>query len=211
MKVLRCLGVNGALHIQAIQEKTGLNYATTHRSIKRLERINLVWLSNIAPRGPKGAQTYSLTPYGILELYLRGHLSEDIAKIINNWRQATPVYIINHEKIESDEEIKELLTTTYPNIVSPMNTHKPLSWTDRFVIIQRNVLGTILFEEIQRQRKTHLLDGMVDVIQKDPIFLKTWETWFGVKKIVFHNLENINNEIHDKNLQNHNRNNRFLL
>ena len=36
LEALRCLGLNGPQHIQAIGELTGMNYASAHRSVKHL-------------------------------------------------------------------------------------------------------------------------------------------------------------------------------
>jgi hypothetical protein len=197
MKTLRCLGVNGPLHIQAIKEKTGMNYATTHRSVKHLEKNNLIWLSDITPRGPKGARTYSLTPYGVLELYLRGD-PNDTAKITQHWEHATPRLIANHDIISHQEAVKNMLTTMYPDVVRPMKTREQIEWKDNVVTLNRNTLDMIFLDSIICNQEISSAE-IIEAIQRDPDYMKTWEKWFSVKTLLYSHLESLDDRIHGKN------------
>lgn len=196
IQALKCLGLNGPLHIQRIQELAGMNYATAHRSVKHLEKRNLVWLSDVDPRGPKGARTYSLTPYGVLELYLRGDL--ETGRVTQNWPQATPRLVMNHDKIDFHEELKSMLSIKYPGVVEPLNATRQLKWRENYVIIHRNILETIILEEIIHSSEVRL-ERLIEVIREDKQYLKTWERWFSTKTFIYNYLKSIDRKIHENN------------
>ena len=169
--VLTYIALNGSQNILNIQENTGLNYATTHRSIKTLEKYNLIWLTEKDPRGPKGAQYYGLTPYGIVELYLRGKKNNP-DKITQNWDKITPRMIARHT-------------------VHPYQTNKSLPWRDNLLIIHRNILDGILLDSLEPTQ----IESIKEVIKGDPEYRELWKHWFSVKTFLYKYLEKTNQNI----------------
>ena len=52
-------------------------------------------------RGPKGAQTYSLTPLGVVEVFLRGDIRSQVDRVVEHWGDVAPRYV--HHWIEFEE------------------------------------------------------------------------------------------------------------
>ena len=157
--VLCSLALNGKQNIQAIQQREGLNYATTHRSIKVLEDSNLTWISHRdTTRGPKGAKEYSLTPYGVVESVLRCISEDDIDTMIQNWNEITPRYIQYWREIREDDlqdYINQTVMEIYPELVAPYRStetdskeFEQYTYSERSKTIIRNILDMILVNKI---------------------------------------------------------------
>jgi DNA-binding MarR family transcriptional regulator len=189
IKVLSNLAQHGPQHILSLQENTGLNYASTHRSVKTLEKYNQIWLQNKEPRGPKGAQTYSLTPYGIVELYQRGEKGQDT--VIRRWEKITPKIIIKGEKIQQKIPLKAILDAIYPYVVQPYQTREKINWRQNLLTIHRNIIDTNFLNTLELRE----LEEIVDIIKQDQEFIEVWNHFFGIKQFQYQHLERLNEKI----------------
>jgi len=204
--VLRSLTLNGKQNIQAIQLKEKLNYATTHRSVKALEDLNLIWMSKRdETRGPKGAMEYSLTPYGIVESILRGDYEDQVDQVLTNWENISPKYIQHWNKFKNKEilkNIKQTLFKIYPGIVKPYRDPKSqedftrMEFSHRINIIQRNVLDTILIREIfnlYELKQIEIYDRFIEIVSEDPYYTTTWKRWYALQKMKNKHMEKLAN------------------
>ncbi|TFH15584.1 MarR family transcriptional regulator [Candidatus Bathyarchaeota archaeon] len=182
-QVLTSIGINGPQHILAIQQQTGLNYATTHRSVKTLEENNLIYLHEKDPRGPKGAQYYELTPYGIIELYLRGELGNEFDKILENRENLTPRLIINYRKIKQQFPIETILNSIIPDVTTPHKAQEQTPWHKNLLTIHRNIIDTNLLNTLSINQ----IESISEVIKNDPKYRDVWQHWYQIK-IFFHDL-----------------------
>jgi len=197
-KVLRSLALNGKQNIQAIQLKENLNYATTHRSIKALEKLDLIWMSNrdIA-RGPKGAKEYSLTPYGVVESGLRCVSEDEIDLLNQNWNVIAPRYIQFWRGL-CDVGLKDYIYKTlqdiYPERVAPYRSTEADGKAIKIIIhseksntVYRNILDMIMVDEICNSSRQNLdkITDFVDFVKKHPDYKKIIDKWLSVKKFKF--------------------------
>ena len=196
--VLRSLALSGKQNIQAIQQREGLNYATTHRSIKILEGSNLIWMSNRdTTRGPKGAKEYSLTPYGVVESALRCISEEEINLMIQSWNEVTPRYIQYWREIREDglkNYIIKIIIEIYPEVVAPHRSAEshskeaePYTYSERSKTIVRNILDMILVNKIFASTEGDL-DKMTDfvrLIKRHPDYEEVLNRWFSLHTFKF--------------------------
>jgi len=206
--VLRSLALNGKQNIQATQIIENQTYATAHRSIKTLEKYGLIWMSKKnTKRGPKGAQEYSLTPYGVAESILHCDIEHKIDRILHHWKDISPKYIIYWNKFkdrEIVEYIKQTLFRTYPNIVipynyTPSNNDEPPNhkFNNRLNIIYKNILDTILINAVFNlilNKDYEKIDVLMEIISEDSDYKEIWENWFSIQKLLFSYLESFARE-----------------
>jgi hypothetical protein len=201
---LETIGLNGTLHIQKVEKKLEINYATTHRSITRLEKINLIWLSSHDPNRSKGPKFFSLTPYGIVELFLRGKLREKEQNIIiHNWKEICPRYLLYWKDLKDNEllnDVKIILNYMYPNIVMIGNRIRRIPWRKNLLQLHKNSLDiNLLFQIFENKEHNISIDKefFIEVLNKDNLYYEVWNRYYGTKKLLMDNLHNINEKYFD--------------
>lgn len=204
--VLDSLAIHGSQNIKTIQQKEGLNYATTHRSIKILEEKGLVWMSHRdVTRGPKGATEYSLTPFGVVESVLRCG-SDDIEKTLKHWERIAPRYIRFWENWKAAgilDYIKTILQDIYPDIVTKHRDTETVKekiksniYSDKINIVYRNILDTILINEVfKKTLSTDLekVETFYKLLSEDLQYREVLDRWYQGQKFIFQFLTNLIN------------------
>jgi predicted transcriptional regulator len=201
--VLKYLGLNGEQHITSIQKNLELNYATAHRSITRLCNLNLIWLSNHDNNKPKSPKYYSLTPYGIVELFLRGEIEEENKEnIINKWKKHCPCYILYWKEIKDEgllNSILKILYHIYPKTVTLYNINKRIMWHEgpNSLIIHKNILDMVFIYQLFENKDININmneSDYIKIIYKDKYFKGVWIRYYWIKSMIFDNIKSINEE-----------------
>ena len=193
-KVLRSLTLNGKQNIQAIQFKENLNYATTHRSIKALEKMDLIWMSHRdTARGPKGAKEYSLTPYGVVESALRCVSEDEIDLVKLKWNEIAPRYIQYWREL-CDAGLKDHVFKTlkdiYPErvvIYGSSEADEKIIHTENSDNMYRNILDTIMVDKMFNSRVQNLdkIAEFVDFVKNHTDYKFIIDKWLSIEKFKF--------------------------
>ena len=208
LTVLDSLMLRGEQNIQEIQLSEGMNYATTNRSVKILERLSFVWMSNRnEARGPKGAQTYSVTPLGVVEALLRGGVRNQVNCVVENWGDVAPMYV--HHWTDFNEagvadDLWRCLWRLYPervviNRIVPLAVHEAFQsyiQPNNFPAIRiglDHVLLDISFRDygISFEGRT----SFIKVVSSDPEYLRVWLHWFWMEENKFKHIQELNESI----------------
>lgn len=193
-RVLKSIAVDGNDSIINIHRKINLNYQRTRRAVNRLTQLRLIWLSKFDETlGPKAAQYYSITPYGIVEAFLSLLNDEETTKMIKNWESYTPHYVINFKKFQDEgilEYLKHILLGLYPDIVKPWGetlNHNHMTFNNQMCIIHSHILDTTLFYQLFEwgdNIERDFQDKFLNVVIQDSDFKKGWNRWIHVKRAV---------------------------
>ena len=208
LTVLDSLMLNGEQNIQEIQLGKGMNYATTNRSVKMLERLSLVWMSKRnEARGPKGAQNYSVTPLGVVEAFLRGSIRSQVYRVVENWGEVAPRYV--HHWTDFNEtgvadDLCRCLWRLYPervvlNRIVPLHVHEALQsyiQPNNFPII-RDSLDHLLLDISIRDYGISIdgLTSLSKVVSSDPEYIRVWSHWFWMEENKFKHIQKLNENI----------------
>ncbi len=208
LTVLDSLMLKGEQNIQAIQLSEGMNYATTNRSVKILERLSFVWMSNRnEARGPKGAQTYSVTPLGVVEALLRGDVQSQIIRVVENWGDVAPRYVhhwTDFNEAGVGDQLWRCLWRLYPdrvvlNRIVPLHVHEALQsyiQPNNFPVITDGLDYVLL--DISFRDYGISIDGrtsFIKVVSSDPEYLKVWFHWFLMEENKFKHIQELNEGI----------------
>jgi hypothetical protein len=205
LTVLDSLMLNGKQNIQEIQLSEGMNYATTNRSVKILERLSFVWMSNRnKARGPKGAQTYSVTPLGVVEALLRGEVQSQIIRVVENWGEVAPRFV-HHWTDFVDAglggKLWRCLWWLYPervviNRIVPLHVHEAFQKyikPNNFPSIKDGLDEVLL--DISFTDYGISIDGrspFIKVVSSDPEYLRVWFHWFSMEENKFKHIQELN-------------------
>ena len=204
--VLDSLALFGEQNIQEIQIREGMNYATTHRSVKVLDRFSFIWMSNHdEARGPKGAQMYSLTPLGVVEALLRGSIESKIDQVVKNWGEISPRYIHHWTDFTYTglaDKLQRYLKWMYPervilNKILPLEEHeilRPYIQQPNFEAI-RDGMDRDLLTAYFKDPAPFETDPFLGIISSDSEYLRVWSFWFWVENNKFNTLRKLNAKI----------------
>lgn len=151
-----------------------------------------------ATRGPKAAQIYGLTPYGIAESLLHCRAEEYIQALLANWRYFSPFFVQHWKKWDALgllDTIRQTLQSVYPDVVKPTdytsqedNLTPQISFNSWLCVIHRNILDAILIDKIfdaSSSTSYDQKDWIFQVIAEDPEYLSVWKRWFAAQQLVF--------------------------
>jgi hypothetical protein len=204
--VLDSLAINGAQNIQEIQLREGMNYATTHRSVKVLDRFSFIWMSeHDETRGPKGAQKYSLTPLGVVEALLRGSVENQIDQVVKNWGEISPRYIHHWTDFTYTglaNQLQRYLKWMYPervilNKILPLEEHeilRPYIQQPNFEAI-RDGMDRDLLTAYFKDPSPPETDPFIRIISSDSEYLRVWSFWFLIETNKYNSLQKLNEKI----------------
>jgi hypothetical protein len=208
LTVLDSLLLNGEQNIQEIQLNEGMNYATTNRSVKMLEKLSFVWMSNRdEARGPKSAQNYCVTPLGVVEAFLRGSVQSQINRVVENWGDVTPRYVHHWKDFIAAglaHDLWRCLWRLYPervvlNRIVPLDVHEALQsyiQPNNFPAI-RDGMDHVLIEISIRDYGISI-EGRTSfrkVVSSDPEYLRVWFLWFLMEENKFNHIQELNEDI----------------
>ena len=208
LTVLDSLVLKGEQNIQEIQLSEGMNYATTNRSVKMLERLSFVWMSNRdEARGPKGAQNYSVTPLGVVEALLRGGVQSQINRVVEDWGEVAPRYVHHWTDFNEDGVVDDLwkcLWRLYPervvlNRIVPLDVHEAF----QSFIQPKNFPGIMddldhVLLDISIRGDGISIEGLtsfINVVSSDPEYLRVWLHWFWMEENKFKHIQKLNEGI----------------
>lgn len=208
LTVLDSLALNGEQNIQEIQVREGMNYATTNRSVKMLERLSFVWMSERdEDRGPKGAQNYSLTPLGVVEVLLHGSVRDQINLVVKNWGDVAPMYVhhwTDFNKAGVGDQLWKCLWRLYPdrvviNRIVPLDVHEVLQsyiQPKNFPAL-RDSLDHVLLDISIRDYGISIegLTSFINVVSSNPEYLRVWLHWFWMEQNKFKHIQKLNEGI----------------
>jgi hypothetical protein len=206
-QVIRSIALDGPDNISNIQKKSKLEYQRTRRAIIKLRELKLLWLSQIDETlGPKAAQYYSLSPYGIVEAFINFLNDEETIQMINHWKSYTPHYVLNFFKFKEKgilKDLKNILNDYYPVIVKPWGARarkhrNEMIFNDRICIIHSHILDSTLFFQIFEWRTDVDFDfkqKFLEIVIQDPMYKKNWERWLQIKKFTLTTLETMYTDI----------------
>lgn len=198
--VLKSLALNGQNNINAISELEQITYVSTHRSVRSLNRRKLIWLVKIGDRGPTSAQTFSLTPLGLIASIIFCDLWESINLVLENYRMVSPLFIrffnkyveqglesalkqaAHHVYYDSAFLVKEY---DFEKEVLPLNSIK----------IRRNSLDVHFFTAFLRTQDMPELEKIIPIITFDNEYLQAWRKWNSIQRLKNNYREMINKEI----------------
>ena len=205
LTVLDSLMLKGEQNIQEIQLNEGMNYATTNRSVKMLERLSFVWMSKRnEARGPKGAQNYSVTPLGVVEALLHGGVRSQINRVVKNWGDVAPRYVhhwTDFNEAGVEDQLWRCLWRLYPervvfNRILPLDVHETLRsyiQLKNFPAI-RDGLDEVLLDILISDYGISIegLTSFINVVSSDPEYQRVWLHWFWMEENKFKQIQKLN-------------------
>jgi hypothetical protein len=212
-QVLKSLALKGPNNIQRIQISEKMHYPTVYNSVKKLAKAELVWLSGIQDRGPKSAKEYSLTPLGILATVVHCDVSKKMNRILVNWRDLVPKFILKWEEIERldlIEDIFEIMRKIYLDFMNLIDVSKSeydeklIKNNKDILIVRRNSLDlhflTVAFEKFKkRDNNNSKIENLVDMISNDSSYHEIWDRWFSLQTFHYNYLLSIDQKIKESN------------
>lgn len=208
LRVLGSLAINGKQNIQEVQIREGLNYATTNRSVKMLDRLSFIWMSHKeVSRGPKGAMQYSLTPLGVVEAHLRSGIDSNFGSVLEHWGEVSPRYI-HHWQTFTEVGLTDVLLKSlgrlFPdrviiNRIVSLEDHEyfrsfiqPKNFTAIRDGLDYNLLDmTINNIGLSREEAS----SFIQVVKSDPKYQEVWDRWFTRQQNQFNQIRKINTRI----------------
>jgi hypothetical protein len=196
-KVLRSISVEGAGNIREIQRRTESKYPSTHRSVKKLNELGLIWLSKIEDIGPKSAQTYSITALGILASIIYCETSQNIPAIIDHWSEITPRFINcwnRYSQYFVETELIHIIHRTYSDIQSLTLRHPNIETNSRALIISKNSIDTNILDNFYRTFSSIRMGDVIKIIKSYPGYQSVLDHWIGILHFKLDYLNSLNEQ-----------------
>jgi len=198
-KVLRSITINGPGNIRQIQQRTDSKYPSTHRSIKKLDELGLIWLSKKEDIGPKSAQTYSITSLGILASIIYSNTSQNIPSILDHWSEITPRVIQfwkEYMRYFTEAELFQIATRTLSNIQILSIKHPSKETNARSLIISRNSIDMNILDNFYRIFSSTRMSDVVQIIKSHEDYQSVLDHWIGVLHFKLDYLKSLNETAH---------------
>ena len=198
-KVLCSIALNGSGNIRQVQQRTDSKYPSTHRSIKKLDALGLIWLSKKEDIGPKSAQTYSITSLGILASIIYCSTTRNVPSILEHWSEITPRFILfwkEYLPYFTEDELIQIATRTFSNFQILSIKHPSKETNARSLIISKNSIDINILDNFYRTISSVRMSDVVQIIKSHEGYQSVLDHWIGVLHFKLDYLESLNETAH---------------